>query len=429
MKMSTTKHTGSYYAATANPSPARPVLEGEHRCDVCVIGAGFTGLSTALHLVEKGYEVIVLEAAKVGWGASGRNGGQVINGFNRDLAGIARRYGEDSARAIGDMCFEGSKIIRERITEYDIQCDYKAGSIIAACNPKQLEGLEKRAASWERHGHTGLERIAAERMGEYVRTDLYCGGVLDNWGGHLHPMNLALGEAAAIEANGGSIYEESAVLSVERGPRLRVHTARGVVNADFLVACGNAYLGDLIPELSSKVLPASSQVTTTEPLGEALARELIPRDNCIEDANYFLDYYRLTGDKRLLFGGGTVYGGKDPKDIEAELLPHILRTFPQLEGKRIEFAWSGNFALTASRVPHMGRTEDNIYFSHGYSGHGVTGTQIAGRLVAEAIAEQTERLDVFAGLSHLPFPGGKRFRVPLVMLGASYYRLKERLGI
>jgi len=427
--MSTTKHIGSYYAATANPAPARPALEGGRSCDVCVIGAGFTGLSTALHLAENGYEVVVLEAAKVGWGASGRNGGQVVNGFNRDLDGIARRYGEDSARAIGDMCFEGSKIIRDRVDAYDIQCDYKPGSIIAAHNQKQLAGLEKRAASWERHGHTELERIPAERIRDYVRTELYCGGVLDKWGGHLHPMNLALGEAAAVETNGGVIYEDSAVLRVDRGQKVAVHTAAGVVNADFLVVCGNAYLGDLIPELTSKVLPASSQVTVTEPLGEALASELLPRDNCIEDANYFLDYYRITGDKRLLFGGGTVYGGKDPKDIEAELLPHIHKTFPRLRGKRIEFAWSGNFALTLSRVPHMGRTGSNIYFSHGYSGHGVTGTHVAGRLIAEAIAEHTQRLDVFASLSHLPFPGGRRFRVPLVMLGASYYRLREKLGV
>jgi gamma-glutamylputrescine oxidase len=208
-----------------------------------------------------------------------------------------------------------------------------------------------------------------------------------------------------------------------------VHTRQGQVQAKFVVACGNAYLGETVPELATKVLPASSQVITTEVLGEELASSLLPRDHCVEDMNYFLDYYRITGDRRLLFGGGTVYGGKDPSDIVAEIHPHLLKTFPQLEGKRIEFAWSGNIALTVSRVPHMGRLGDNLYFSHGYSGHGVTGSHLAGRLLAEAIGGQAEGLDRFAKLTHLPFPGGKLLRVPLVRMGAWYFRAKERLGL
>ncbi|MEM7224570.1 MAG: FAD-binding oxidoreductase [Pseudomonadota bacterium] len=427
--MAPAQHTGSYYAATANPAPERPTLSGEVDCDVCVIGAGFTGLSTALHLAERGYDVVVLDGSRVAWGASGRNGGQIVNGFNRDLDGIALRYGKDTSQAVGAMLTEGAQIIRQRIETYDIKCDLKDGAILAAMTAKQLRGLEKRMVSWQTAGHDGLELIPAERIRDYVNTGLYCGGLLDRKGGHIHPMNLALGEAAAIESNGGTIFENSTVVRVERGPRIAAYTADGVVRADFLVACGNAYLGNLIPEIATKVMPASSQVTTTEVLGAEITDRLIPQDNCIEDANYFLDYYRITADKRLLFGGGTVYGGKDPSDIRAELRPHIARTFPELKDVKIDFAWSGNICLTVSRVPHMGRLDDNIYYSHGYSGHGVTGTHVAGRLIAEALSQQSERFDVFGNLTHLPFPGGKHLRVPLTIAGSWYYRFLERVGL
>ena len=423
------QHAESYYAATATPAPARPALEGEVACDVCVIGAGFTGLSTALHLAEKGYQVVVLEAAKVGWGASGRNGGQIINGFNRDLEGIAARYGKDTADALGHMLTEGAAIIRQRVRHYGIQCDLKDGALLAALTAKQLRGLERRMASWQAAGHDGLELIPATRIREFVDSDLYCGGLLDRKGGHFRPLNMALGEAAALESQGGRIFESSPVVRIERGARITAHCTDGLVKADVLVACGNAYLGDLIPEIASKVMPASSQVVATEVLGAQVTDRLMPQDTCVEDANYFLDYYRITADKRLLFGGGTVYGGKDPSDIRAELRPHMARTFPALKEVALPFAWSGNICLTVSRVPHMGRLGDNLYYAHGYSGHGVTGSHLAGRLIAEAVSHQAERFDLFGSLSHLTFPGGKHLRVPLIVAGSWYYRFLERLGL
>jgi len=421
-------HVGSYYAATANASPSRPALRGDVAADVCVIGGGFTGLSTALHLAEKGYRVVILEGSRVSWGASGRNGGQLVNGFNRDLEGIAKRYGKRAAESVGPLLFEGADIIRERVEKYAIRCDLKQGNLFMAFTKRQLRALEARKEVWERFGHTGLELVCADRVPEFLGTDLYCGGLLDRWGGHVHSLNLALGEAAAFESLGGTIHEDSHVTHVVRGPKPVVHTSTGRVKAEFVVACGNAYLGETIPELSTKILPASSQVITTEVLGAQRASELLPQDHCVEDCNYFLDYYRITGDKRLLFGGGTVYGGKDPEDIVAEIQPHLERTFPGLSDARIDFAWSGNIALTVSRVPHMGRIGENIYFSHGYSGHGVTGTHLAGRILAEAISGQAERLDTFASLTHLPFPGGRLFRVPLVRMGSWYFLIKEKLG-
>lgn len=424
-----TGHVASYYAATAHAAPSRLRLEGAHEADVCVVGAGFSGLSAALPLAERGYRVTVLEAARVGWGATGRNGGQIVNGFSRDLGVIERRYGGEAARALGDMAFEGAAIIRERVRRYGIDCDLRDGGVFAAFNVRQMRGLEAQRASWRRFGHDGLELLDGDGIRAQANTDLYVGGLLDRWGGHIHPLNLALGEAAALESLGGRIHEDSAVTRLEQGARPTVHTAHGRVQAEFVVLCGNAYLGDAVPALRDAVMPVSTQVIATEPLGEARARRLMPAGACVEDCNYMLDYYRMTADHRLLFGGGTVYGGTTPADIIGKLRPHLRRTFPELDTVRIDYAWSGNFALTLTRIPHLGRLAGRVYFTHGYSGHGVTTTHLAGRLIAEAVSAQSERFDALAALRNYPFPGGRRLRVPLSVLGSWYYQAREKLGL
>lgn len=422
-------HTRSYYAASANPAAPRPALQGSHQADVCVVGAGFTGLSTALHLAEQGMRVIVLEAAKVGWGASGRNGGQIVNSYSRDMDVIKSRHGEAAARALGDMAFEGARIIRERVAKYGIQCDLKDGNVFAAFTAKQMQELETKKALWERYGHTGLELVDRAGMARIVSSDQYQGALLDHWGGHLHPLNLALGEAAAFESLGGQIFEQSAVLRIDRQEPAVVYTAEGQVTARFVVLAGNAYLGNLVPELAEKSLPCGTQVITTEPLPAEVAQALLPGGYCIEDCNFLLDYYRLTADNRLLYGGGTVYGARDPHDIKQLIRPKMLKTFPQLADVKIDFAWTGNFSLTLTRLPQAGRLGSNIYYSQGCSGHGVTYTHLAGRLLAEAISGQSQRFDAFASLPHYPFPGGRLFRVPMLTLGAWWYGVRDRLGV
>jgi len=424
-----TAHADSWYAASAHEAPPRPPLEGDVDTQVCVVGAGFSGLATALQLAERGYRVTVLEAARVGWGASGRNGGQIVNGYSRDLEVIEHRYGPEAARALGAMAFEGGDIIRELVARYGIDCDLREGGVSAAFNRRQLRELEAQKTSWERHGHDGLELLDRDSIRAHVVTELYVGGLLDHRGGHIHPLNLALGEAAALESLGGTIHEGSAVTHLEPGPRPAVHTDRGRVHADMVVVCGNAYLGNAVPALRDRIMPVSTQIVTTEPLGEEAARALMPTGVCVEDCNYMLDYYRVTSDHRLLFGGGTVYGGKAPDDIIHRLRPHLARTFPQLADARIDYAWSGNFALTLTRIPHMGRLHDNVYFTHGYSGHGVTTTHLAGRLIADAIDGRPERFDTFARLRNFPFPGGRALRVPLTVAGSWYYMVRERLGL
>lgn len=423
-----TPYPDSYYAASANAAPIREHLNEAVETDVCIIGAGYTGLSTALFLLEQGYRVVVLEAARVGFGASGRNGGQIVNSYSRDIDTVERSAGPDAAQLIGAMAFEGGRIIRERVARYGIDCDLKNGGVFAAFNARQMHHLEAQKALWERYGYDQLELLDRSGIRNVVACERYCGGMLDHGGGHIHPLNLALGEAAAVESLGGSIYEQSPATRIDRGQSPCVHTAHGRVSAKFVVVAGNAYLGGLVPELAAKSMPCGTQVIATEPLGDELAASLLPQDYCVEDCNYLLDYFRLSADKRLIYGGGVVYGARDPADIDSIIRAKMLKTFPQLHGIRTEFAWTGNFLLTLSRLPQVGRIGDNIYYSQGCSGHGVTYTHLAGKILAEALRGQAERFDAFAGLPHYPFPGGQRFSAPLSALGALYYSLRDRLG-
>ena len=423
-------HVNSYYAATRNYTGDFPVLEESVDCDVCVIGAGYTGLSSALFLAEAGYSVTVLEAAKVGFGASGRNGGQLVNSYSRDVDVIEQRYGEKSAEILGSMMFEGAEIIRQRIQHYDIQCDYRPGGIFAALNKKQLKGLAEQKSSWERYGNRNLQLLDAKDMAREVGCENYVGGLLDKQGGHVHPLNLALGEASAIIGLGGRIFEQSAAENITYGEPNVVRTAKGVVRAKYLLIAGNAYLPqNLDPRVTRKSMPCGSQIVVTEPLSEKVARSLITHNYCVEDCNYLLDYYRLTADNRLLYGGGVVYGAREPHDIEQLIRPKILKTFPQLKNVKIDYRWTGNFLLTMSRMPQFGRIEKNAYYMQGYSGHGVTCSHLAGKLISEVIRGDAERFDAFASLPHMPMFGGRTFQAPLTAMGAAYYALRDRFGI
>ncbi|WP_432372861.1 NAD(P)/FAD-dependent oxidoreductase [Pantoea allii] len=420
----------NYYTVTRNPHAPWPVLQESVQCDVCIIGAGFTGLSAGLFLTEAGYDVVLLEASRVGFGASGRNGGQAVNSYSRDVDVIEQRYGNDTAKMLGSMMFEGGDIIRDRIDRYAIACDYRPGGIFAAFNARQMAHLAKQKAAWARYGNHELELLDERGIRREVASERYVGGLLDKRGAHLHPLNLALGEAEAIRRHGGRIYEQSAALSVNYGSPNRVKTAQGEVSATFLIFAGNAYLpSELEPRLSRKSMPCGSQIIATEPLSRDQALALLPNNYSVEDCNYLLDYFRLSADNRLLYGGGVIYGAREPADVEKIIRPKMLRTFPQLHNVKLDFAWSGNFLLTMSRMPQFGRLENNVYFMQGDSGHGVTATHLSGKLISEVLRGDAERFDAFARLPHLPFPGGRRFKVPLTAMGAAWYALRDRLGV
>jgi len=422
-------HPQSYYAASAHPAPERPPLTGDAAAEICVVGGGYTGLSCALELAEAGHQVTLVEGARIGWGASGRNGGQIVNGLNASLEKIGRLYGHSVQGFVGGLLTEGGQIIRDRVARHGIDCDLKPGNLFAAYTRRQMEEMEAKRALWSSFGMDDHEMLDREGMRAHVGSDVYLGGMIDWSGGHMHPLNLALGEAAAFEGLGGRIHEHSAVQSVDLSSKSPViRTDAGTITAQVLVLAGNAYLGRVVPELTNRVLAASTQMVATEPLG-ARAGEILPSDICVEDLRYILDYFRLSADGRLLFGGGTVYGGSTPRDIEAKLRPNLEKVFPQLRGVRIDHAWSGNFALSFSRVPQMGRLGSSCYFAHGYSGHGVTGSHLFGKILAQAIDGDLSRFDTFANLAWSPFPGGRTFRVPYSMVGSWWYGLRDRLGV
>lgn len=425
----TTTHAPSYYAASAHDSPTRPTLEGEYDVDVCIVGAGFTGLSAALHLAAAGRQVVVLEAARVGWGASGRNGGQIVNGLNAGLDTIERRYGADTAGFVGGLLQEGAGIIRGFVAEHRIDCDLKSLNVYTALNTRHLAALEAKLELWGRFGMHDHELLDRNALGAHVQSDRYCGGMVDHSGGHLHPLNLALGEAAAFERLGGVIHEHTRVTEVRdvAGDPV-VQTERGQIYAGTLLLCGNAYLGDAVPQLAPRVLPCSTQMVATENLDESTAAALMPSDACVEDCRYILDYFRLSGDRRLLFGGGSIYGGATPADIEGRLRKNLEKVFPSLKGIGIDYAWSGNFALSFSRVPQLGQLGPNAYHAMGYSGHGVTGSHLFGRLLGEAVSGHGERFEQFARLPWYPFPGGQRFRAQYSTIGSWWYGLRDAVG-
>ena len=423
------QHTASYYAASSLPQPDHPVLQGEHVADVCVVGGGFTGLNTALELAERGMSVILLEAYKIGWGASGRNGGQLIRGVGHGLEQFEGIIGKDGVRQMKLMGLHAVEIVRQRVERFNIACDLTWGYCDLANKPRDLEGFAEEADELRSLGYRHETRLLqANEVRSVVGSDRYVGGFVDMGSGHLHPLNLALGEAGAAAQLGVKLFEHSAVTRIDYGPQVRVHTAQGSVRANSVVLGCNAYLKDLNPQLSGKVLPAGSYIIATEPLSEAQAHALLPQNMAVCDQRVALDYYRLSADRRLLFGGACHYSGRDPQDIAAYMRPKMLEVFPHLKDVKIDYQWGGMIGIGANRLPQIGRLPDqpNVYFAQAYSGHGVNATHLAGKLLAEAISGQhSDGFDLFAKVPHITFPGGKYLRSPLLALGMLWHRLKE----
>ncbi len=421
------EHTASYYAATRNDSTNYAPLRGTHRCDVAVVGAGFTGVSTALYLAERGYDVALLESHRVGWGASGRNGGQLIDGFV-DTGKIGKRFGLAAADMAYRMGLECRDIVVDRIGQYAIDCDLKMGYLDLALRPADMRQFEETLASKRRMNYPHDVRIVeAPDLGEYIGSDRYVGGLVNAGNGHLHPLNLCLGQARAAADLGATIFEQSRVTRIRHGQKPVVETADGSVNAGKVVLAGNAYLGRTEPKLYGSIIPAGSYIIATEALTDSMADDLLAQDMACCDQRVALDYFRLSTDRRLLFGGLCNYSGREPSDITASLRPKMLKVFPQLGGARIDYEWGGKIAISINRVPQFGRIEGNTYYAQGYSGHGVAPTHLAGKMLADVVCGDSEQFDVFSRVRHVRVPGGKWFANPAMALGMLYYRLKEIL--
>ena len=419
-------HTGSYYAATVNDVTAFASLRGAQRADICVVGAGFTGISTALHLAERGFDVHVVEANCVGWGASGRNGGQLIAGISGERA-IAKQIGQDVEDVFRDLRWAGHDIIRERVDKYSIQCDLKFGYIDVAIKQRQLRGLEADCKELHKHSFPHEVRmLSATQTCEMIGTEAYVGGLLNMANGHLHPLNLCIGEARAAVSQGVTIYEQSPVVNIDKDGKPRVITEQGSVTADTVILAGNAY-HDLDPELRGVMFPVKSFIIATEPLSDEQVNAINPRDLAICDPNFAVQYYRLSADKRMLFGGRCDYFGSDPEVIIKKQSPKLAKLYPQLANSRIDYAWGGRIGVPVNRVPQLGRITPDIYYCQGYSGHGVNVTHLAGQIMADAVAGTVERFDLFANVKPFVIPGAHHFSKPMISLAMMYYQLRDRL--
>ncbi|UEM19546.1 FAD-binding oxidoreductase [Skermanella mucosa] len=420
-------HPRSWYAETALPQPDHPPLAGDLRCDVCVVGGGYTGLSAALHLAERGYDVVLLEAERIGWGASGRNGGQIVTAYNPSMGTMAGWVGKDDARLLWDLGEESKRILTDRVERHGIQCDLRWGYVLAALKQRQLAGLRELGSEWsDDYGYHEARLLDRDEIRSMVASDAYVGGLFDGGSGQLHPLNYAIGLGRAAAEAGVRIFEGSRVERLDTGAAPAAHTAAGTVRADYLILAGNAYLGGLVPELAAKIMPVATYMIATEPLGEERAASLIPCGHAVADVNFVLNYYRRSPDHRLLFGGGVSYSGLDRPDLKRILRRTMLRYFPQLADAGIDHCWGGHVAITLNRTPHFGRIGSNTYFAQGYSGHGVALTGLAGKLIAEAVGGTAERFDVLARLPHRRFPGGPA-RMPLLVLAMAWFRLRDLL--
>jgi gamma-glutamylputrescine oxidase len=421
-------HVASYYAATAHPSPHRPPLAGNVDADVCVVGGGIAGCAAALELAERGYRVVLLEAKRVAWGASGRSGGQAIFGFGTSQDKLVAEVGLETARLLWDVSIDALDWVRTRVKRHAIDCDLHWGHIHAAVKPRQRDELLQLKDELENlYGYRTTRFLERAELRAVLATDRYVAGLHDSGSGHLHPLNYTLGLAAAAEAAGVAIHEASPVTEVQPGDRVRLRTGQGCVTARFAVLARGGYVGGLHSPGDWRIMPVGTYVCATEVLGEARLRGLIRDNVAVADVNFVLDYFRCSADHRLLFGGRVSYSGINEGDSGRATRARMVKVFPQLTDARLEYVWGGYVDITMSRAPDFGRLGSNVYYLQGFSGHGIAMSGMAGRLAAEAIAGQAERFDHFARLRHHVFPGGRALRTPALVLAMSWFRLRDLL--
>ncbi len=418
----------SWYAASATMLPEFPPLDGDRKHDVCVIGGGYSGLSCALHLAENGYDVVLLDAHRVGWGASGRNGGQLGSGQRLRQTILEKKYGADHARKLWQLGEEAKALVRSLIERFAISCDYKPG-IVHADHRARFVGNTKREVDLlrEAYGYQKIRFVERAELRQMLATDAYHGGSLDTGSGHLHPLNFALGLARAAAQAGVRILERTQVTAVRKGDPARVETATGNVRANFVLLACNGYLGLLESDVARRVMPINNYILATRPLPQDVARQLIRDDVAVADSRFVINYFRLSVDCRLIFGGGESYGYRFPADIKAYVRKPMIEIYPQLRDVQIDYGWGGTLAITMSRLPHLARLAPNILSISGYSGHGLGMATLSGKLAAQAIRGTAERFDVLASLPASAFPGGPAMRWPLLVLAMFYHAMLDRV--
>ncbi|EPJ44810.1 MAG: gamma-glutamylputrescine oxidoreductase [Osedax symbiont Rs1] len=422
------KYPNSYYAATANTALDLPCQQGEEAADVCIIGAGFTGLSAALQLAKSGLKVILLDAHRVGWGASGRNGGQLATGQRVEQGPLEKMVGREDARKLWDLSLESVALCKKLIKEHQIDCDLTPGVLHVdhkpAYVPETKEYVEKLQTQYD---YSQIRFVDREEVREMVGSNAYYGGSLDSQSAHIHPLNFALGLAKAALKAGVTIYEQSAVLRYTKTDPAIVTLKNGVITAKFVLLACNGYLDDLDKKVARKIMPINNYIAATEPLSEQLARSLIRDNVAVADSKFVINYFRLSADNRMLFGGGESYRFKFPSDIKQFVTKPMLEIYPQLKGLKLDYAWGGTLGITVNRMPYFDKLAPNVLCAMGYSGHGIGMATLGGKLMGEVIQGQVERFDIMAKVKTHSFPGGTLLRWPGLVLAMTYYSIRDKL--
>lgn len=419
----------SYYEASVSRPPATDSLMGDLQADVVVVGAGYAGLSSAIELAQRGHKVVVLEADRICSGASGRNGGQTIVGFASGQEPFESQLGPAQAKLAWDMSIEAIHLVDERIKQFNIDCDRVKGYMYVADSARKARALEAEVENLAQRYGFNSALVRGSDVQAHIQSPLYCASAYETTSGHLHPLKYGLGLARAAQGLGVQIFEHSAVTSLQRGDPLIARTAQGSVRARFGVLAGNCtlpeYGAQVAPDIAARVMPVGTYIIGSAPLDPELCKSLIPSAAAVCDNNFILDYFRFSADHRLLFGGRVSYSTRTPVNLQAVMAKRMGEVFPQLKGVPIEFLWGGFVDISMNRAPDFGRLGGNLYYLQGFSGHGVALTGLAGRLVAQSVAGQAERFDVFAKLKHHNFPGGPLLRMPSLVLGTAYHRLMD----
>ncbi|HSI51236.1 MAG TPA: FAD-binding oxidoreductase [Ideonella sp.] len=421
----------SYYAATAPRTQGHAALSGDLEADVAIVGGGLAGLTAALDLAKLGRKVVLLEARQVGWGASGRNGGQAIHGLACDQTEIEAQLGLDDARKVWGMTLEALDLLRQRIRQHNIECDWRDGYLGVATSARKGAALAEWAERMARVYNTKFTPVPHERIGDWIASPRYHSGLHDPHSGHLHPLKYALGIARAAAEAGVQIFENSPVTAMTPGATVTLHTSGGKVRAPQVLLAGNVYLQGVAQALEPRIMPVGTYIVCSEALDPGLASSLVPSGSAVCDTNFVLDYFRPTADHRMLYGGRVSYSTVTPPNLAETMRKRMVGTFPQLKNARAEFAWGGFVDITMNRAPDFGRLPDghqNVYYLQGFSGHGLALTGLAGRLVTEAMTGDASRFDVFARIKHHAFPGGRLLRTPALVLGMAWYQLRDLLG-
>ena len=405
--------------------------ERKERYDVAIIGGGLTGVTAALHLAEHGYDVVLLEAETIGSGGSGRNGGHLCQGWPSDFHHISNQLNTHDADLAWQAGMAAVDMVASRISKHNIACDLQFGYLHAALHQRHLNELLEMQDEWSRRGYNQLTALTDRNaLTPHINSQSYCGGLYDSGSGQIQPLKYLMGLALAARAAGAHILENSRVIKINRSAKKTLHLQNTpLLTADRVLLCGNAYLTDIgLPDMLRRLAQVTSSVLATTSLSENMIQHILPSRATVADCNTALNYYRIDADNRMIFGGRASYTNVNLGNVEADLRRRMAAVFPVLADAETDRVWSGRIGITVNRIPHFGRTDDDIYFVQGFSGHGVALTGLAGTILADAIMGDAERFDVMQSLRHTPFPGGI-LRTPALALGMSWYKLKDRLKL